>query len=516
MPADGIQFNYIPGSGLVAPIFTAEFNSGGQYTSVDRLILIGHPTSGGSMALNAPIPVSSQQQVDALAGKNSQLREMARIAFQNAPVLPMWIMGITDTGLTAATWTITIGGSVAPGTGQFQIQGETLQVNVTATDTPTTIAASIVAAINAYYNPLTGAMLPGTAANTAGVVTFTAANKGAIFSEIDIYVPPRTTNVFAAAGAWTLAVGAAGSGNPTGIAAALAALGDNPADFIVSPWSDSTSLSSYAQCTNDVSGRWSWARQSYGHVWSAARNNFAGLTTLGLSLNDRHLTILGCYTPGSAGTPHPSYLWITAAAARLFPWLTDVSDGNIGRAHAGLVLQGIGPPRDPSVWPNYNGRNTLNSSGISTWQVNADGSVALSKIITTYQTGLSSNPDSVFRNIQTLYQCSEGMKYMRAELAVLFGQKALVNINPSSLASAVTPVDIKAGFVAIYTALCAVLVFQDADTFAELVVVRINPNNPDRVDVFCPMETVNPLDILAINATIYQQYPNTQLLPIAA
>ena len=512
----GIQFNNIPGSGLVAPIFTAEFNSGGQYTSVDRIILMGHKSATGTIALNTPTPVSSQNQVDLLCGANSMLREMARVAFQNAPVMPLWVMAISDSGLTLGQWTLTVGSVPAPGVGIVEIQGETIQIPVASTDTATTVGAALAAAIVSYYNPNTGAMLPFSAVTAvAGVVTMNAANRGAIFNELDVYIPPIAGNVFSATGVLTFATLTAGAGTPTTIAAGLAALGDNPADFVVSPWSDTVSLASYTAWSNDVSGRWAWSRQSYGHIWSAAKSNFAGLTTLGLGINDRHLTALGCYNGGAAGTPHPSYLWITAAAARLFPWLTDVSTGNIARAHAGLTLIGIRPPRDPSVWPNYNGRNTLNSSGISTWQVAADGSVQLSKVITTYQTGTSGQPDAVFRDIQALYQCSEGMKYMRAQWAVLFGQKALANSNPGRLGAIVTPLDIKAGFVSVYSALCATGVFQDADTFAQLLVVKINPNNPNRVDVFCPMERVNPLDILAVNATIYQQFPNTALLPTA-
>jgi phage tail sheath gpL-like len=508
MAAPAISFNYIPGSGLVAPIFTFEVNSGGQYTSVDRIVLIGHKTSSGTMALNTPIPVSAQNQVDSYAGGNSMLREMARIAFQNAPALPLWVMAIDDSALTANVRTITIAGTPAVGVGTFEIMGETIQIPVASTDTVTTIAAAIAAAINTYYNPLTGAMLPFTATSSAGVVTITAANKGVIFNEIDIYVPTRLIgNVFTGASVFTVATTTAGAGTPTTVATALAALGDNPADFVVCPWSDATSLSAYAAWSNDVSGRWAWSRQTYGHVWCAAVNNFAGLTTLGLTLNDRHLTVLGCYTAGSNGTPHPSYLWVTAFASRLFPWLTDVSDGSISRAHSGLSIQGVRPPRDASIWPNYNGRNVLNNSGISTWQVAADGSLQMSKVITTYRTGLSGQPDAVFRDIQSVYQCAEGLKYIRARLADTLSFKSIVNVNPGSLGSAVTPGDIKATFVGIYQELCANLVFQDADVFAQLIQVRINPNNPNRVDVFCPMERVNPLDILAVNATIYQQFP---------
>lgn len=515
MPSDAIQFSNIPGTGLVAPIFTAEFNSGGQYTAVDRIILIGHPISTGTMALNTPIPVSSLNQVAQLAGAGSQLYDMARIALRNAPALQLWIMAISDSTLTAFTFIQTVA-SPTPGVGYFDLHGERIQVAISSADTATTVAAAVVAAVNAYSNPLTGAVLPVTAASTAGVITFTARNKGAIFNEIDIHVPAESANVFAQSGVFVGSAGTAGSGAPTTVAAALAALGDNPADFVVCPFSDSTSLAAYAAWSNDQTGRWAWSRQSYGHVWSAQRGNFAALTTAGLALNDRHLTMFGCMAPGANGTPHPSWLWISAIAARLFPFLTDITYGNISVAFRGLNLVDIKPPRDPSVWQSYMGLNTLNQSGISTFEVAADGTVKISKIITTYQTGTAGQPDAVFRDINAVYQCSEGMKFIRAGLADQFSQKAIANSNPGSLGSLVTPGDIKAAFVGLYSVLCVNGVFQDADTFAQLLKVAINSINPNRVDVFSPMERVNPLDILAINAMIYQQYPDVALLPQAA
>jgi phage tail sheath gpL-like len=508
--ADSILFNNIPGAGLVSPIFTFEVNSGGQYAQIDRFILIGHKTAAGSMALDQPISVASQDQVDAYAGPGSQLREMYRIAAQNAPATPFWIMAIDDSALTAATWTLTIGSFSGVGVGTFKVCGEKIQISVGAADTPTTIAAAVAAAINAYYNPLTRAMLPITASAAAAVITITARNKGAIFNETDFYVDALIQgNVFAQAGVWTLAVATAGVGTPTGVAAALAALGDDPADFVVCPWSDSTSLGSYTAWGSDVSGRWAWSRQSYGHCWCANLGAFSALTTLGLTMNDRHTTILGCIAPGARGTAHSSYLWIAGFAARVSTWLMDCVTGNVSRNQTGLVVQGLEPPRDRSVWPNYSGRNTLLSSGVSTWSVGADGSVRVDKLITTYRTGSSGQPDTVFRDIQAMYQCSGGLSFLRAGLATLFGQKALANSNPGNLGAIATPADIKAGFVSLYSQLCNQGVFQDASTFASLLSVQINAANPDRVDVFCPLERVNPLDILAANATIYQQYPQS-------
>ena len=344
MATGQVQFQQIPGSGLVAPIFTAEVNSGGQYATDTRCIVIGHKNAAGSMQLNRAYRVSSMQQIDQLAGPASLLRELARVALRNAPALDLSIMATSDTGLTARAQTITIV-SPAVGVGYFEIMGQRIQINVASGDTATTIASALASLINGYYDPISYAMIPYFATSSAGVVTLGCSHPGAIGNEIDIYVPPSPDNVFAAAGVFTVAQTTAGAGSPSGLAATLAALGDDPADLVVAPWSDSTSLGVYAAWSNDVSGRWAWTRQSYGHVFAAAAGNLSTLTTLGNALNDRHLTICGWPAAGANGNPTPSYLVAAATAASLYPWLTDVSYGNIARAHKGRPLIDIKPDR---------------------------------------------------------------------------------------------------------------------------------------------------------------------------
>lgn len=509
-----IQFNSIPGAGLVAPIFSFEVNSGGQYTVSNRFIIAGYKTSAGTLAANTllPVPTGAQQIVDSLAGPGSMLREMYRIVCQNIDPGPqVWLLPLDDTGLTAEVRTITIGAAaIVAGVGVFEICGEQIQIAIVSTDTVTTIAAKVAAAINGYYNSLTNAMLPMTATSALGVVTVTMRNKGVWGSEVDIFVDPKIiNNVFAISTAWTVATTTAGAGTPSGIATALAALADDPADFIVCPFSDATSLAAFSAATNDIAGRWSWSRQSYGHVWSASVGAFSALTTLGLTLNDRHTSLLGCISPGSSGTPHGSWLWTAAFAARVAAWLCDIITGNVSRAHKGLVVQGLRPPRDRSVWPNYSARNTLLQSGVSTWGVGADGSVQIDKIITTYRTGAAGQPDAVFRDVQSMYQLSGGLGFMRAGFGTLYGNKAIAPSNPGNLGAIVTPADITGGAINLYVQLCKQGVFADAAIFASAITVAINAGNPNRVDLFLPMERVNPLDILASNATIYQQYPSS-------
>ncbi|VFU07932.1 phage tail sheath subtilisin-like domain-containing protein [Methylocella tundrae] len=499
---NGVIFQYIPGTGLAAPGQFFEVNSGGQYQPTTRIVLQGHATAAGSLALDTPTPVASQNDADAFAGPGSMLREMFRLAAANAPAQPIWIEAVADPGTPPAQWTLTVATLPAPGQGVIEICGRQIPIAVSTTDTTATVAASLGAAINAFYDTLTNAMLPLTATVATNVVTLLARHAGAIMNDVDIYNSTAPSNVLGATGVLTVAQPVLGTGTPT-LSSALAALGDDPADFVASPFSDAINLAAASIAFNDTSGRWSWSRQSYGHYWTVSTSAFSALTTLGLSLNDRHELIIGRF-PGSVT---PSWEWVAGRTALESTWLSDVTTGNVSRNQTGRVVQGVRGPRSRSGLWNYSARNTLLNSGISTTTIDTSGNVMIDKTVTCYRVGTSGQPDTVFRDIQAIYQAAGGIQYIRAMLAVEQGQKSFAASNPGNLAAISTPSDIKGTFVHAYTDLVDRGVFQDADTFTRNLIVQANASNPARCDVLAPIERVNPLDILAVNATFYQQYP---------
>lgn len=493
-----VVFNNIPGAGLVAPLFAFEVNSAGQYQSSSRLLLIGHKLAAGAAAANVPVPVGSQFDADYLFGGGSMLREMFRIARQNAPVQEIWAVPVTDAG-TAQTWTMTVGAAaIAASVGRFRICDEEMQVSIASTDTVTTIATAIAAAINAYVNPITGAMLPVTAASAAGVVTLTSRHLGAVMNDVEIYIPPVSGNQFAVATAVTVATGTAATGTPT-LTTALANLGDDQYDVIVSPFSDSTSLAAYASLLNDTSGRWSYARQSYGHVVVPFTGNLAAQTSQGLAMNDRHITVV----PRLAGSPQPSWLWAAGMASRVMPWLADYVTGNVSRNQTDLVVLGLTAPRDRTTWWQYPSRNTLNSNGISSWKANLDGTVAIDKLITTQRTGAGGLPDVTFRDIQAMLQLTHILRYMRFVLANTCGNKAIADINVGNLGGIVTVKDIKGYLVGAYRQLALQGLVENVEGFVSAVSVVRDVSYPNRVNVLMPVQRVKPLDILAANAVLY-------------
>jgi len=496
-----VAFNTIPGSGLTAPFFGFEVNSGGQYDPSSRAVLIGHKTAAGTMAENTPILCTTLAEADALAGPGSMLREMFRAFNAMAPTQETWIMAVAAAGV-APTFTMTLASMpAAGGVGFVDIMGERIQVTINPGDTPTIVATALAAAINAYFNELTGAMLPVTAASAAAVVTLTSRHAGAIMAEIDVYNPVEVaSNAFAVSGRLTIANGTAASGTPT-LTTALAALADDNFDTIVSPFSDATNLTAYASLLNDANGRWSWLRQSYGHVWTGQTGSTSALTTLGQGLNDRHLTIIGRIT----GSPHPVWLWVADRVGIEVGWLHDAVTGNVSRNQSGRVGN-IRPPRDRTTWPIYNARNSLNRNGISTWVVSNDGRVAVDKSVTTYRLNTSAQPDAVFRDVQRLYQLMHALRYFRSALAFDHGNKSLADSNPAGLQAMTTVRDIKATLIGAYGDLVARGILEDQLGFAQRVVVERDTVNTNRVNALLPIDAVNALDIFAANATIYSQY----------
>ena len=499
----GILFNNIPGAGLVAPLFAFEVTSGGSYQSASRLLLIGHKNTGAAIADNVPQAIGSAQEAVARARAGAKLGGMARGAVLNPPPPEPRSLSAAATG-TARVDTIKVNSVPAGGgVGTIEIAGEPVQVQIAAGDSATTVAAALNAAINAYFNALTGASLPVTSTVSTDTVTVTARHAGAIFGDLDFYVPTTiAANAFAGA-ALTLTNTTAAAGDPD-LSSALAALGDDPFDWIVSPFADATNIGRYSTMLNDTSGRWAYNRQVYGHVFAPYTGTTSALTTLGLSLNDRHLTILPRIA--NAGNATPAWLWAAGLVARIVPWLSDGVTGNVSRNQTGLVVEGVKAQRTRSTVPTYAGRNTLLRSGISSFIVTSDGRVAIDKVITTYQKDANAQPDETFRDIQAIGQLVAILRFFRAMLSYEHGQKALADENPGGLGSLSTPKAIKATLVHAAETMEAQGVLENARGFADRLVVQRNGDNANRVDILALIDRVNALDVIAANAKLYSQY----------
>ncbi len=142
-----------------------------------RCLIVGMKTSAGAITADAaPIRCTDVDFLDAQAGIGSQLAMMGYAAL-SIPGVELWMSAITEpsAGAAAATLTIVPSGTwTTSGLLRFRLAGQTIGVNVTATNSVDEVGAAITAAINAKQR------LPVTAAYSAGsdTVTLTARNKG--------------------------------------------------------------------------------------------------------------------------------------------------------------------------------------------------------------------------------------------------------------------------------------------------------------------------------------------------
>ena len=138
-----------------------------------KVLLCGMKTSAGSLTPNQDVvQVFTEDEVDTKCGAGSQLARMCYAAMR-VPGIELWVAPVTEPAGTAATATITIAGAwTTAGQIDVALAGEQFSVATTIADTPTTVAANIVAAITARSK------LPFTATNAAGIVTVTVKNLG--------------------------------------------------------------------------------------------------------------------------------------------------------------------------------------------------------------------------------------------------------------------------------------------------------------------------------------------------
>ncbi|PRP68613.1 phage tail protein [Chromobacterium amazonense] len=489
-----IPFKNIPQQ-IRVPLFYAELDNSRANTAQanQRALIIGQVTAAAITAGTVPnVPVISQGVADAqtVGGPNSMLALMTAWYRKNDQFGEVWYLPLADDpGATAASGSITIASApTAGGTVYLYVGGIRYAIPVLPTQTPAQIAAYVASVLSA------DAGCPVTATNTANsaVVTLTAVNKGPCGNDIDLRL-----NYLGPVGGETMPVGlsvqiTAMSGGATApsLTAALANLGDQPFDFIVCPYNDTTSLTALQQFMNDQTGRWSYSKQLYGHVFTALRGTLGTLTTFGVTRNNQHETVMGFYD-----SPTPSWLWAAALGGAAAVSV---------RADPAQPLQtvpliGVMAPPVQSRF-QLTDRNTLLYDGISTFTVAQDGTVAIENLITTYQKNAFGNPDNSYLEVETLFTLAYVMRYLRTMVTSKFARVKLAadgtKFAPGS--NIVTPSMIKAELVAAYRLLETQGLVQNGDAFKAGLIVQLDSSNPGRVNVLFPPTLINQLRIFAL------------------
>ncbi len=505
-----ISFNSIPSS-LRLPLFWAEVDpsQAGTFANYQRALIIGYKTSSGSQVASTFQRISSADQAKGRGGAGSQFWAMNKAFFANNAFDEVWGATIAEpSGGTKSAGAIAVSGPASgSGTIYLYIAGQRIAVGVTSGDSANTVAAAINTAINAAVN------LPVTSTVSTSTVTVTAKWKGVDGDGIDIranYLGNLGGEVLPAGIGLTITAMANGAGVPD-LTALIAALGDEEFDTVVVPWTDSGTLNAIDAEWDHVgdNGRWSWMRQIYGHVYTAADGSVGTLQTLGASRNGAHVTCFGYY-----GSPTPCWERAAMYAAQAHRALMN----DPARPLHTLPLVGM-LPAVSSLRFTKGEKNSLAFDGISCAKETADGKCQIETSFSMYQLNTHGLADNAFLKVQTLATLAYVLRSLRFRITQKFPRHKLASDGTRYGAgqAIVTPKTAKAEIVAHYRELEYLGLVENADAFKAHLIVERNVNDPNRLDVLYPPDLVNQLDVFAVLAQFRLQYPAElpdQALPI--
>lgn len=482
---DNVTFNTIPidirTGGVFVEIDNSKALGGSLIAQPRRMLYIGNKLATGTQLQNTLVRVNNPAEAATYFGRGSVLHEMLRSARAVNKQADIWAIAIDDlAGGVQATQTLTItGAATAAGTLALRINGELINVGVTSGDTPTIVATAIVAAVAAFLDG------PVTAANAAGVVTFTARHKGVFGNDIDIRINYQTDEFTPAGLTVVIAAGVAGTGNPD-VATALAAIASERYYSIVTCWSDTTNLD---KIKTELAARFGGMDMRTGHLFVGKSGTHGALTSFGTARNNVHETVFGVKAP-----PQGAYNWSARMAAVVeFNGAIDPA-----RPFKTLEVPGLLGPKKADQFTRAE-RELLLRDGISTFTVDDDGTVRLEQVITTYQTNPQGIDDVSYLMLNTKWTVDFMRFSFQVDQALAFPRHKLADdgTNFAEGQPVATPRLIKSVLVATAKKLEQVGILENFATFQKQVYVVRSLTDRNRVNAVIPADCVNQYAVFA-------------------
>lgn len=491
-----VSFPTIP-SDLRVPLFWAEMDNSEANTtqSSGPSLLIGFASTGSIIAKNKLTIMPSAALAGKVAGRGSQLARMVAQYRAVDPFGELWVIAVDEPEGETAKGTVTLTGNAqASGTLSLYIGAVRVQAAVVTGDAPAAVAATLAAAVNA------NADLPVTAAAAAGVVTLTARHNGLTGNDI-----PLALNYYGTVGSENTPDGVnvaitamdGGTGSPS-LTATVAAMGDEPFDFIGTPFSDSASLATLALEMNDSSGRWGYARQLYGHVYTAKIGTLSDLVAFGDTMNNQHITVAG-YEP-AVQTAAEELAALRTARNAVFIRVDPARPTQTGELTGAL-------PAPAGSRFTLTEQQSLLKHGIATAYAES-GVLRIQRDITTYQQNAYGVADNSYMDSETLHTSAYVIRQLKSIITSKYPRHKLANdgtrFGPGQ--AIVTPAVLKGEMCASYRTMERAGIVENFDLFKQHLVVERNISDPTRVDVLFPPDYVNQLRVFALLNQFRLQY----------
>lgn len=493
-----ISFNNIPGN-IKVPLFYAEVDSSAANTIQDSgaSLIIAYSLVESSIERNKLIIMPTADHAKKIAGRGSQLSRMVE-AYRNIDNFgELFVIAVDEpTAGSNATGTIQISGTAEEtGTLSLYIGNSKIQSRVTVSDTAEAIANGLHNTINA--NP----DLPVTASLSNSTITLTAKHKGLSGNDI-----PLCFNYYGTIGGEETPDGLnivitqmnGGTGTPD-LTPVIAAMGDKLLDFIAFPFNDLSSLATFNHEMDDTTGRWSYARQLYGHTYSAKKGDLSELIEFGDKLNYQHITVAGYEK--TIQTSIDELIAMRTARNAIF-----IRNDPARPTQTGL-LNGALPASDSNQF-TLTEQQSLLSHGIATAYVSS-GNLLIQRDITTYQRNSYGIADNSYLDSETLHTLAYVLRKLRSVITSKYPRHKLANDGTrfGTGQAIITPAVAKAEINATYRQLELLGLVENFDLFKKNLIVERNVNDPNRLDVLFPPDLVNQLRVFAVLAQFRLQYP---------
>lgn len=498
-----VSFNTIP-QDVRVPLFYAEMDNSqaNSFTQSQRTLLIGQMLTTGQATAGELTLVTRTDEAKQLFATGSMLARMYEAARKNDPIGEIWCIPLADDGAASvATGKITITGTATEsGTLSVYIAGQLVKGVVVSGDDQATIAASLITAINANAN------LPVTAAvngSNDNEVDLTSKWKGETANDIKLML-----NYYRAVGGESTPAGltvgltamSGGATNPS-LAAAITVMGDEEYDFIIQPYTDSANLNLLRDEMNDLTGRWSYSRQIYGHVYTAMRNTVSGLVTFGDTRNDQHATIAGF----ESDSPTPVWEYAAEYGARNAVYIK----ADPARPTQTGELVGAMPAAEGSRFI-LSERETLLKNGIAT-SYTQGGVVRVERAITTYQENAFGEPDTSYLDSETMHTSSTILRRLRTAITSKYPRHKLRNDGEKFGAgqAIITPSIARGALIAEYAKMERQGLVENADLFEKYLIVERDADDANRLNILFPADYVNQLRVFALLNQFRLQFSQT-------
>jgi phage tail sheath gpL-like len=482
MPSPDIQFYQIP-SGIRKPGAYFEFNTllavNSLPANVYSVMIVAQMLPSGTAAPLTPTQVFSSAQAAAYFGEGSQAHRMVISALTANPTLTLYVCGMPDAAVgnpLAASGTLTLAGAPTnSGVLTLYVDNEMLQVGISPSDTPTTIAANLMAELETMPD------LPVSYTVAAGVVTFNALNKGTVGNTINLNASVTAPGVTAVATAMT-----GGAVDPS-LAAAFAACFPGNYSIYAVPYIDETNLQALRTQVEGVSAynQQRGAIGVYGFTGS-----LAAATTLASEINDGRM--LGAYLPGTYSAPFE----VAAAMAAMIASSTDPA-----MPLNTLELLGINVPPLADQLTGTEVESLL-WNGVTPLCVDADQNVAIVRAISTYTTNSSGIADPSLLDITTIRSLDYVRLACRTMFLLRFPRAKLVAAGPTTSGTAA---QVRSMLLATLLQLESLEIVENVEANAAGLIVEQDSQSVTQLDAKIPAAVVPGLHVFAARIDLLLQ-----------